>query len=322
MAVPAADLTRLNRNLIRKEGKMIDSAMIERLRAQVSSTVLRDPLSFYPPDWRPVLAQFYLTLPELMTRIQTSLRRGEKATFKLPHSIGLLDHFKIGGAFFSASEDPIQDAVNIMADMIAVPRPVCWNGIFELDIQSPEHVEWRVCLHDGESEIEIQKGTDPLDQAFAKMASLGHKAWRLENIEESQLNMLSLVGTLEKKLKGWEVNLLRSCCLILRKRRSWWDSLFYSIHLCLVPGRGVVACTASHNGDRIIEECLSAATYQEHALPFILEVAKRIKQLAVSLSEAPSEPVATQWGRVPVVIAPPDRVLEVFLPDMYRLSEI
>jgi hypothetical protein len=313
MAVPAADLTRLNRNLIRKEGKMLDSAMIERLRDQVSSIVLKDLLSYCPPEWRLGLAKFYSASPESRVRLQMRLRQGERVTFKLPHSTGLLDRVKIGGAFFSASEDPIRDAVNILADMIAVPRPVCWSGIFELDIQSPEHVEWRVCLHDGESEIEIQKGTDPLDQALAKMAGLGHQALRLENIEESQPNMLSLVGTLEKKLRGWKVSLLRSCCLILMKRR-WLDPFFHSIHPCLMPGRAVVACTAIHSGNSVIEECLSAATYREHALPFILEVAKRITQLAVSLSKAPSEPVETQWGRVPVVIAPPDRVLEKFLP--------
>jgi len=298
---------------------MIDSAMIERLRAQVSSTVLKDPLSRYPPDWRPVLAQFYLTLPELKMRIQTRLRQGEQVTFDLPHSVGFTDRVKIGGAFFSASEDPIQDAVNILADMIAVPRPVCWGGIFELDIQSPERVAWRVL--DWEDEAEIQKGTDPLDQALAKMASLGHKAWRLENIEESQPNMLSLVGALEKKLKGWKVSLLRSCCLTLMKRRGWLDRLFYSIHPFLVPGRAIMACTAIHDGDQPIEVCLSAATHREHTLSFISEVAKRIAQLAVSLSEAPSEPVATQWGRVPVVIAPPDRVLEVFLPNMCHPPE-
>jgi hypothetical protein len=298
---------------------MVDSAMIKRLRDQVSSTVLKDPLSYYPPDWRPVLAQFYPTLPELKMRIQTRLRQGEQVTFKLPHSVSFLDRVKIGGAFFSASEDPIQDAVNILADMIAVPRPVCWGGIFELDIRSPEHVEWRVLAREGEAEI--QKGTDPLDQALAKMVSLGHQAWQLESIEESQLNMLSFVGTLEKKLKGWKVGLLRSCCLILMKRRGWLDHLFYSIHPFLVPGRAVMACTAIHDGDQPIEVCLSAATYREHTLSFILEVAKRITQLAVPLSEAPSELVATQWGRVPVVIAPPDRVLEMFLPNMYRQPE-
>jgi hypothetical protein len=248
MAVPATDLTRLNRNLIRKEGKMLDSAMIERLRDQVSSIVLKDLLSYCPPEWRLGLAKFYSASPEAKVRLQMRLRQGERVTFKLPHSTGLLDRVKIGGAFFSASEDPIRDAVNILADMIAVPRPVCWSGIFELDIQSPEHVEWRVCLHDGESEIEIQKGTDPLDQALAKMAGLGHQALRLENIEESQLNMLSLVGTLEKKLRGWKVSLLRSCCLILMKRR-WLDPFFHSIHLCLMPGRAVVACTAIHSGN-------------------------------------------------------------------------
>jgi hypothetical protein len=163
---------------------MIDSAMIERLRDQVSSIVLKDLLSYCPPEWRLGLAKFYSASPEAKVRLQMRLRQGERVTFKLPHSTGLLDRVKIGGAFFSASEDPIRDAVNILADMIAVPRPVCWSGIFELDIQSPEHVEWRVCLPDGESEIEIQKGTDPLDQALAKMAGLGHQALRLENIEE------------------------------------------------------------------------------------------------------------------------------------------
>jgi hypothetical protein len=34
----------------------------------------------------------------------------------------------------------------------------------------------------------------------------------------------------------------------------------------------------------------------------------------VPLSEAPPKPVATHWGRVPVVIAPPDRVLEELPP--------
>jgi hypothetical protein len=195
--------------------------------------------------------------------------------------------------------------------MMAASRPVCWSGIFELDIQSPEHVEWRVL--DWEDEAEIQKGTDPLDQALAKMASLGHRAWRLENIEESQPNMLSLVGALEKKLKGWKVSLLRSCCLILMKKR-WLGPFFHSIHLCLMPKNTIVACTAVHSGNQVIEECLSAATYREHALPFVLEVAKRITKLAVPLSEAPPKPVATHWGRVPVVIAPPDRVLEELPP--------
>jgi hypothetical protein len=97
-------------------------------------------------------------------------------------------------------------------------------------------------------------------------------------------------------------------------KRRWWGRLFYSIHLCLMPGHTVVACTAIHSGNQVLEERLSAATYREHALPFILEVAKRIAQLAVSLSKAPSEPVETQWGRVPVVIASPDRVMEKFLP--------
>jgi hypothetical protein len=321
MAVSAADLTRLSRNLIRKEGKMIDSAMIERLRDQVSSAVLMDLLSSCPPEWRLGLAKFYSASPELRARLQMRLRQGERVTFKLPHSTGLLDRVKIGGAFFSASEDPVQDAVNILADMMAAPRPVCWSGIFELDIQSPEHVRWRVL--DWEDEAEIQKGTDPLDQALAKMASLGYRAWRLENIEnieESQPNMLSLVGTLEKKLRGWKVSLLRSCCLILMKK-GWLDPFFHSIHLCWMPGRAVVACAAIHSGNSVIEERLSAATYREHALPFILEVAKRISRLAVPLSEAPPKPVATQWGRVPVVIAPPDRVLEAFLQSGPRSPE-
>jgi hypothetical protein len=311
MAVLAADLTQLSRNLIRRESKMLDSAMIERLRDQVSSIVLKDLLSSCPPEWRLGLAKFYSASPELKARLQARLRQGERVTFKLPHSTGLLDRVKIGGAFFSASEDPVQDAVNILADMMAAPKPVCWSGIFELDIQSPEHVEWRVL--DWEDEAEIQKGTDPLDQALAKMASLGHRAWRLENIEESQPNMLSLVGALEKKLKGWKVSLLRSCCLILMKKR-WLGPFFHSIHLCLMPKNTIVACTAVHSGNQVIEECLSAATYREHALPFVLEVAKRITKLAVSPSEAPPKPVATHWGRVPVVIAPPDRVLEELPP--------
>jgi hypothetical protein len=182
---------------------------------------------------------------------------------------------------------------------------------FELDIQSPEHLEWRVLAW--EDEAEIQKGTDPLNQALAKMAGLGQRAWRLENIEEGQPNMLSLVGTLEKKLRGWRASLLRSCCLILMKKR-WLGPFFHSIHLCLMPKNTIVACTAIHSGNHVIEECLSAATYREHALPFVLEVAKRITKLAVSPSESPPRPVATHWGRVPVVIAPPDRVLEELPP--------
>jgi hypothetical protein len=302
MAVSAADLTRLSRNLIRKEGEMI-----ERLRDQVSSIVLEDHLSSYPPDWRLGLAKFYSALPELKMRLQTRFRQGERLTFKLPHSIGFCDRVKIGGAFFSASEDPLQDVVNILADMMAVPRPVCWGGIFELDIRSPEHVEWRVL--DWEDETEIRKGTDPLDRALAKMASPGHQAWQPENIEESQFSMLSLVGDLEKKLKGWRVSLLRSCCLILMKKQ-WLDPFFHSIHLCLMPKHVIVACTAIHSGNQVLEERMSAATYREHALSFVLEVAKRINELAVPLSKSPPKPVKTHWGRVPVVIAPPDRVLE------------
>ena len=300
---------------------MIGSEMIERLRDKACSIILEDHLSSYPADWRFGLAKFHSALPELKMRLQTRLRQGEQLTFKLPHSTGRLDLVKIGGAFFSASEDPIQDVANILADMMAAPRPFCWSGIFELDIQSPERVRWRVLALEDESEI--QKGTDPLDRALAKMASLGCRAWRLENIEnieESQPNMLSLVGTLEKKLRGWKVSLLRSCCLILMKRR-WLGPFFHSIHLCWMPGRAVVACTAIHSGNSVIEERLSAATYREHALTFILEVAKRISRLAVPLSEAPSEPVATRWGRVPVVIAPPDRVLEAFLQSRPRPPE-
>jgi hypothetical protein len=35
-----------------------------------------------------------------------------------------------------------------------------------------------------------------------------------------------------------------------------------------------------------------------------------------------SEPVAAQWGQVPVVIAPPDLSPDKFLSERYRLLEI
>jgi len=194
---------------------------------------------------------------------------------------------------------------------MATPRPFCWDGVFELDIQSLNGVSWRV--KDWSEERKIQGGPEPFKQALAKMSCLGQE-------EERPQSMLSLVGILEEKLPDWEVSLLRSCCLSLRKIRE--DRLFYAIDLSLVPGRAVLASTSIrtsiHSGDKVIAEGKSVATYREHILPFILEVAKRINELAVPLSEA----VATRWGQVPVVIAPPDLSPDKFLPEMHLLLEV
>jgi hypothetical protein len=265
---------------------MIDPEMSERLRTQVFSTVLE---GFYLRD------------------LATRLRQGELVPFYLPHSSGPDDKVEIGGAFFSASKDPIRDVENILADLMAIARPFCQGWLFELNIQSLEHVEWRA--RDWLDKTEIRGGPEPLDQALAKMSRLGHKEEQLES-------MLPFVEILGETLPDWEVSLLRSCCLSLRKSRE--DRLFYAIDLSLAPGRAVLASTSIRSGDKIIAEGKSVATYREHILPFILEVAKRINELAVPLSEA----VATQWGQVPVVIAPPDLSPDEFLSERCRLLEI
>lgn len=265
---------------------MIDPEMDKRLRVQVFSAALKG-----------------LYLRDLETR----LRQGERVPFYLPHSSGPDDKVEIGGAFFSASENPIRDVENILVDLMAIARPFCQGWIFELDIQSLERVEWRA--RDWSDESEIRGGPEPLDQALARMSRLGHE-------EEQPESLLPLVGILEEKLPDWEVSLLRSCCLSLRKIRE--GRLFYAIDLSLAPGRAVVASTSIRSGGRVVAEGKSVATYREHILPFTLEVAKRIAELAVPLSEA----VATQWGQVPVVIAPPDLSPDKFLSERHRLLEI
>jgi hypothetical protein len=268
----------------------IDLEMGERLRIQVFVNALK---GFYLRD------------------LETRLRQGELVPFYLSHSSGPDDKVEIGGAFFSASKNPIRDVEDILVDLEAIARPFCQGWIFELGIQSLERVEWRA--RDWSDKSEIRGGPEPLDQALAKMSRLGHE-------EEQPESLLPLVGILEEKLPDWEVSLLRSCCLSLRKKRE--DRLSYAIDLSLAPGRAVLASTSIrtsiHSGDKVIAEGKSVATYREHILPFILEVAKRINELAVPLSE----PVAAQWGEVPVVIAPPDLSPDKFLPERYRLLEI
>jgi hypothetical protein len=243
--------------------------------------------------------------------LETSLRQGGRACFYLPHSSGLDDKVEIGGAFFSAAKRPIRGIAKILARLMATARPFCQAGIFELDIKSLNDVSWRV--KDWSEEYEIQGGPEPFKQALAKMPCLGHE-------EKQPQSMLSLVGILEEKLPDWEVSLLRSCCLSLRKKRE--DRLFYAIDLSLAPKDAVLASTSIRtsirSGGKIIAEGKSVATHREHILPFILEVAKRINELAVPLSE----PVAAWWGQVPVVIAPPDLSPDKFLRERYRLLEI
>jgi hypothetical protein len=268
---------------------MIDPEMRERLGVQVFSTALKG-----------------FCLRDLETR----LRQGERVPFYLPHSSGPDDKVEIGGTFFSAAENPIREVEGILAALMATARPFCEGWIFELDVQSSERVEWRA--RDW-SDKEIRGGPEPLDQALAKMSRLGRE-------EERPESLLPLVGILEEKLPDWEVTLLRSCCLSLRKERE--DRLFYAIDLSLAPEDTVLASTSIRtsiqSGGKIIAEGKSVATYREHILPFILEVAKRINELAVPLSE----PVAAEWGQVPVVIAPPDLSPDKFLSERHRLLEI
>jgi hypothetical protein len=245
---------------------------------------------------------------EQLQDLEKRLRQGEPVSFYLPHSSGPDDKVEIGGGFFSASENPIQDVENILVDLMAIARPFCQGWIFKLDIQSPKHVEWRVS--DWLDKVKIQGGPEPLDQALARMSSLGHKGEQLES-------MLDFTGVLEEKLSDWEVSLLRSCCLRLRKRRK--DRLFYVIDLSLATGHAVLASTSIRTSDGVlIADGKSVATYREHILPFTLEIAKKIKELAVPLSMA----VATQWGQVPVVIAPPDLSPDKFLSERHSLLEI
>jgi hypothetical protein len=269
---------------------MIDPEMSERLRTQAFVTALK---GFYLRD------------------LETRLRRRERVPFYLPHSSGPDDRVEIGGTFFSAAKNPIREVEDILAALMAAARPFCEGWIFELDIQSPERVGWRA--RDWSDKGEIRGGPEPLDQALAKMSRLGREEERPESV-------LPLVGILEEKLPDWEVTLLRSCCLSLRKMRE--DRLFYAIDLSLAPEDTVLASTSIrtsiHSGSKIIAEGKSVATYREHILPFISEVAKRIAELAVPLSE----PVAAQWGQVPVVIAPPDLSPDKFLSERYRLLEI
>jgi hypothetical protein len=275
---------------LKREGEMIDPEMSERLRTQVFVTALK---GFYLRD------------------LETRLRQGERVPFYLPHSSGLDDKAEIGGAFFSAAENPIREVESVLAALMATARPFCEGWIFELDIQSPERVEWRA--RDWSDKREIRGGPEPLDQALDKMSRLGRE-------EERPESLLSLVGILEEELPDWEVSLLRSCCLSLRKKRE--DRLFYAIDLSLVPEDAVLASTSIRtsirSGGKIIAEGKSVATHREHILPFILEVAKRINELAVPLSE----PVAAWWGQVPVVIAPPDLSPDKFLSERHRLLEI
>jgi hypothetical protein len=276
--------------LIEVEGEMIDPEMRERLRTQVFCIALN---AFYWLD------------------LETRLRQGKRVSFYLPHSSGPDDKVEIGGAFFSASQNPVREVEKILVDLMATARPFCEGWIFGLDIRSLERVEWRA--RDWSDEYKIQGGPEPLDQALAKMSRLGRE-------EERPESMLSLVGILEEELPDWEVTLLRSCCLSLRKMRE--DRLFYAIDLSLAPEGAVLASTSIrtsiHSGGKIIAEGKSVATYREHILPFISEVAKRIAELAVPLSK----PVAAQWGQVPVVIAPPDLSPDKFLSERYRLLEI
>jgi hypothetical protein len=281
---------------------MIDPEMSKRLRAQAFVTALK---GFYLRD------------------LETRLRQGERVPFYLPHSSGPDDRVEIGGTFFSAAKNPIREVEDILAALMAAARPFCEGWIFELDIQSPERVGWRA--RDWSDKGEIRGGPEPLDQALAKMSRLGREEGHEESHEEGRKekrpkSMLHLVGILEEKLPDWEVSLLRSCCLSLRKIRE--DRLFYAIDLSLAPEDAVLASTSIrtsiYSGGKIIAEGKSVATYREHILPFILEVAKRINELAVPLSE----PVAAWWGQVPVVIAPPDLPPDKFLPERYRLLEI
>jgi hypothetical protein len=254
--------------------------------------------------------------------LEKRLRQGERVTFYLPHSSGPDDKVEIGGGFFSASENPIQDVENILADLMAIARPFCQGWIFELNIQSSGQVEWHAS--DWSNKVKIQGGPEPLDQALARMSSLGHKGEQLESmldfigdLEKKLLDLEKKQLDLEEKLTGWEVSLLRSCCLRLRKERK--DRLFYAIDLSLATGRAVLASTSIRTSDDVlIAEGKSVATYREHILPFTLEIAKRIEELAVPLSMA----VATQWGQVPVVIAPPDLSPDKFLPERHSLLEI
>ncbi len=273
--------------LVEREGEMIDHEMSNRLRIQVFVNALK---GFYLRD------------------LGARLRQGELVPFYLPHSSGPDDKVEIGGAFFSASKNPIRDVEDILVDLVAIARPFCQGWIFELNIQGLEHVEWRA--RDWSDKNEIRGGPEPLDQALAKMSRLGHE-------EEQPESLLPLVGILEEKLPAdWEVSFFRSCCLSLRKKRE--DRLYYAIDLSLAPERAVLASTSIHSGERVIAEGKSVATYREHILPFILGIAARIKELAVPLSEA----VATQWGQVPVVIAPPDLSPDKFLSERHRLLEI
>jgi len=269
---------------------MISLAIGRRLYSQVFSIILKHPF---------------------LRGLEKSLRQGERECFYLPHSSGLDEKIEVGGAFFSETKNPIQGIAKILARLMAIPRPFCWDGIFELDIQSPNDVSWRV--KDWSEEREIQGGPEPFKQALAKMSCLGQE-------EEQPQSMLSIVGILEEKLPDWEVSLLRSCCLSLRKRRE--DRLFYAIDLSLAPEDTVLASTSIRtsisSGGKIIAEGKKVATHREHILPFILEVAKRINELAVPLDK----PVAAQWGEVPVVIAPPDLSPDEFLPERHRLLEI
>jgi hypothetical protein len=266
---------------------MIDPKMSERLRTQVFSTVLK---GFYLRD------------------LATRLRQGELVTFYLPHSSGPDDRVEIGGAFFSASEDPIRDVGNILADLMAIARPFCQGWIFELNIQSPEHVKWR--MSDWSDKVEIQGGPEPLDQALARMFRLGRE-------EEQLKSMLDFIGALEEELPDWEVSLLRSCCMSLRKKLE--GHLFYAIDLSMAAKLTVLAFTSIRKSDDVlVEKGKSMATYLEHILPFALEIARRISELAAPLSKV----VTTQWGQVPVVIAPPDCSPDRFLPERHRLLEI
>jgi hypothetical protein len=270
---------------------MIDQEMEERLRLQVFLTVLE---GFFMRD------------------LEKRLRRGERVSFYLPHSDDPSDRVEIGGAFFSAVENPVQNVRDILVDLMKTTRPFCQGWIFELDIQDLEHVEWRV--RDWLHEDKIRGGgPEPLDQALIRMSRPGHEEGQLEN-------MLSLVGTSEEQLPDWEVTFLRSCCLSLRKERE--DRLFYAINLSLAPEDAVVASTSIRtsigNGDKVIVDGKRVATYREHIQSFVLEVAKRIDSLTPHLTEA----VSTEWGQMPVVITPPDLWPDKFLSERHRLMEI
>jgi hypothetical protein len=252
---------------------MIDPEMSERLRTQVFATALK---GFYLRD------------------LETRLRQGERVPFYLPHSSGSDDRVEIGGAFFSAAKNPIREVESILADLMATARPFCEGWIFELDIQSPERVVWRA--RDRSDKGEIQGGPEPLDQALAKMSRLGREKERLES-------MLPLVEILEEKLPDWEVGLIRSCCLGLRKA---WEDIFCAIDLSLALD-AVLASTSIRASIHSVGKIVKRGK-REHILSFILEFAKEINELAGFLSK-----LATAQYEQVLVVAPPDLSLDEFL---------